>query len=274
MMPNSTRWAVAVAAALAAAAGCGGDDDGRAPADAGRDDDAGAVPRDAPGSSDDAGAVVPLHVLVFTRTTGFRHASIEDGVALIQRLAPARGWEVEHTEDPSMFTDAMLDTFAVVVWLSTTGDVLDDAQQAAFERFVRAGGGYVGVHSTSDTEYDWPWYGELAGAYFASHPAIQVATIHVEDRAHPATMHLAETWERTDEWYNFRASPRGSVHVLMSLDEGTYSGGTMGDHPIAWAHEFDGGRAFYTALGHTSESFSEPAFEQHLAGAIDWAAGR
>jgi type 1 glutamine amidotransferase len=132
----------------------------------------------------------------------------------------------------------------------------------------------VGAHSASDTGYDWPFYGELAGTYFAGHPEIQPATVHVEDRAHPATSDLPEVWPRTDEWYNFRANPRGSVHVLATVDEGTYSGGSMGaDHPIAWCREFAGGRAFYTAGGHTRESYAEPLFLAHLTGAIRWAAG-
>jgi type 1 glutamine amidotransferase len=132
----------------------------------------------------------------------------------------------------------------------------------------------VGVHSASDTGYDWPFYGELAGTYFAGHPEIQPATVHVEDRVHPATSDLPEVWPRTDEWHNFRANPRGSVHVLATVDEGTYSGGSMGaDHPIAWCREFAGGRAFYTAGGHTRESYAEPLFLAHLTGAIRWAAG-
>jgi type 1 glutamine amidotransferase len=213
-------------------------------------------------------------ILVFSRTTGFRHDSIPDAIAAVRRIAGESGLSMDATEDPSTFTDANLASYRAVVFLLTTGDVLEDLEQAAFERWVRAGGGWAGVHSASDTEYDWPFYGELVGGYFAGHPAVQPATIRVEDRAHPATSPLQETWSRTDEWYDFRANPRGSVHVLATLDERTYSGGSMGaDHPIAWCREIGPARAFYTAGGHTRESYAEPLFLAHLAGGIRWAAG-
>ena len=162
------------------------------------------------------------------------------------------------------------------MWLSTTGDVLDEAQQAAFEGYIRAGGGYVGVHAAADTEYSWPWYGELVGAYFNSHPANQNAKVDVIDRTHPSTSHLQAAWTRFDEWYNYRSSPRQKVHVLAELDESSYSpgGGAMGDdHPIAWCRNFDGGRTWYTGMGHTQESYADSAFRSHLAGGILWAAG-
>lgn len=213
-------------------------------------------------------------VLAFTRTTGFRHDSIPDAIDALRRIGAESGFDVDVTEDPAAFRDANLASYRAVVFLLTTGDVLDEDGQSALERFVASGGGWVGVHSASDTEYDWPFYGRLVGEYFSGHPAIQTATVHVEDRAHPATAALPETWPRTDEWYNFRASPRSAVHVLATLDEGTYSGGTMGaDHPIAWCHEVAGGRAIYTAGGHTRESYTEPLFVAHLAGAVRWAAG-
>ena len=213
-------------------------------------------------------------LLVFTRTTGFRHDSIPDGIAAIRRIAGESGLSVDATEDPSVFRDENLGSYRAVVFLLTTGDVLDPEQQAAFERWVRAGSGFVGVHSASDTEYDWPFYGELVGAYFAGHPAVQPAVVHVEDRTHPATAALPVVWPRTDEWYDFRANPRASVHVLATVDETTYEGGSMGpDHPIAWCREVAGARAFYTAGGHTRESYTEPLFAAHLSGGIRWAAG-
>lgn len=218
--------------------------------------------------------VPDLRVMVFSKTAGFRHSSIPDGVKSIQTLGRQYGFDVHATEDAAYFNDAMLHSYAAIIFLSTTGDVLDGDQQAAFERYIRAGGGYVGVHAASDTEYEWPWYGKLVGAYFLGHPAIQDATIRVLDREHIATNMLPADWPRRDEWYNFRSKP-GHVHVLANLDETTYSGGTMNnDHPIAWCHEFDGGRAFYTAGGHTEESFGEDLFLRHLAGGIYWASGR
>lgn len=213
-------------------------------------------------------------VLVFSKTAGFRHDSIPEGVAAVRELGSAHGFAVDATEDADAFTARNLGRYDAVVFLSTTGDVLDPAQQGAFERYIKRGGAYVGVHAAADTEYDWAFYGGLAGAYFQGHPAIQPATVDVEDHAHPATAGLGATWNRTDEWYNYRSNPRERAHVLASLDESSYSGGTMnGDHPIAWCQDYQGGRAFYTGGGHTKESFAEPAFRQHLLGGIRWAIG-
>ncbi|NEY36950.1 DUF1080 domain-containing protein, partial [Streptomyces sp. PRKS01-65] len=213
-------------------------------------------------------------VLVFSRTAGFRHSSIDDGIAALRDLGAAHGFGVDATEDPAAFTAGNLARYQAVVFLSTTGDVLNGTQQTAFEQYIQAGGGYVGVHAAADTEYDWPFYGGLAGAWFRSHPAVQSATVEVEDRAHDATAHLGAAWQRTDEWYDYRTNPRTTAHVLASLDESSYSGGAMsGDHPIAWCKDYQGGRAFYTGGGHTDESFAEPAFRRHLLGGIRWAAG-
>jgi cytochrome c len=213
-------------------------------------------------------------VLLFARTTGFRHDAIPVAASAIARLGAEHGFATDLTEDPATFDDATLAGYAAVVFLLTTGEVLDADGRAAFERYVRAGHGYVGVHSASDTEYGWPWYGRLVGAYFASHPAIQPALVRVEDASHPSTAGLPSTWSRTDEWYDFRANPRGAVQVLLTLDEGSYVGGSMGaDHPIAWYQAYDGGRAWYTAMGHTRESYAEPAFLAHLLGGIQYAAG-
>ena len=161
-----------------------------------------------------------------------------------------------------------------MIFLSTTGDVLNNNQQDAFENYIQDGGGYVGIHSAADTEYDWSFYGNLVGAYFKQHPAQQQATIKVADKNHPATKHLPDRWSRFDEWYDYRANPRGDVHVLATLDETSYQNGTMGsDHPITWCQDYAGGRSFYTGLGHTKESYGEPAFQKLLLGAIQWAAG-
>ncbi|WP_419667830.1 ThuA domain-containing protein [Streptomyces phaeochromogenes] len=213
-------------------------------------------------------------VLVFSKTAGFRHDSIPEGVAAVKSLGAENGFRVDATEDAGAFSSRNLSRYDAVVFLSTTGDVLNGAQQRAFEGYIKRGGGYVGIHAAADTEYDWEFYGGLAGAYFQSHPAIQPARIEVEDRAHPATSHLGESWNRTDEWYNYRSNPRDRAHILASLDESSYSGGTMsGDHPIAWCQEYRGGRAFYTGSGHTKESYADPAFRQHLLGGIRWAVG-
>ncbi len=213
-------------------------------------------------------------VLVFSKTAGFRHDSIEDGVAMIEGLGDTHGFGVDHTEDASVFNEATLAGYDAVVFLSTTGDILDADQQDAFEKYIQEGGGFVGIHSAADTEYDWPWYGELVGAYFASHPAIQDAVVVVNDRVHPSTSHLPLRWERRDEWYNYQQNPRGAVHVLLTLDEDSYTGGSLGyDHPISWCRPVDEGRSWYTGLGHTKESYDEPPFQDHVLGGILWAMG-
>ncbi|MFD0549277.1 ThuA domain-containing protein [Streptomyces rectiviolaceus] len=213
-------------------------------------------------------------VLVFSKTAGFRHDSIPDGIAAIKELGAANGFAVDATEDAGAFTAKNLARYDAVLWLSTTGDVLNATQQAAFEGYIKKGGGYVGVHAAADTEYDWPFYGGLAGAYFQSHPAIQPAKVQVEDHGHPSTAHLPGIWDRTDEWYNYRSNPRDRAHVLASLDESSYTGGSMsGDHPIAWCQDYQGGRSFYTGSGHAKESFADPAYRTHLLGGIRWATG-
>jgi type 1 glutamine amidotransferase len=208
-------------------------------------------------------------VLVFSKTAGFRHDAIPAGIQAIRELGAANNFSVTASEDAAVFSTANLAQYESVVFLSTTGDVLNESQQAAFESYVRAGGGYLGVHAAADTEYDWPFYGNLVGAYFASHPAIQSVTSKTEDRAHPGTAHLPPTWTRTDELYNYRTNPRSTAHVLATLDESTYSGGTMaGDHPITWCKTVDSGRSFYTGWGHTQESYADSNFRNQLLGGL------
>lgn len=210
-------------------------------------------------------------MLVFSKTAGFRHGSIENGKQMFKKLAEENAWMLTVTENADEMVSA-LPRVRVVVFLSTTGDVLNDSQQKAFEEWYRKGNGYVGIHAAADTEYDWPWYGSLVGGYFKSHPAIQKAQVTVEDARHAITKGLPKSMERTDEWYDYRINPRGAVYVLASLVQTSYTGSTMStDHPIMWLHEFDGGRAFYTGFGHTAESYSEPAFVQIVTRAVKWA---
>lgn len=212
-------------------------------------------------------------ILVFSKTAGYRHSSIPVGIAAITELGRANGVAVTATEDAAAFTAESLARYQAVVWLSTTGDVLDGRQQAAFQAYLQDGGGYVGVHAAADTEDGWPWYGGLVGARFADHPEIQPARVRTEDRTAPATAHLRDQWSVTDEWYNFRTYPRGAVRVLQSLDETSYTGGTMGDHPITWYHDYSGGRAFYTGLGHTEAIWADVDFRTLVWGGIQLAAG-
>ena len=215
-------------------------------------------------------------ILVFSKTKGWNHTSIPAGIAAIQKLGREHSFRVDTTKNADYFNDDSLKHYQAVVWLSTTGNVLNQVQQAAFERYIQAGGGYMGIHAAADTEYDWPWYNKLVGGYFASHPSqpnVRKATVDVIDKSHVSTAHLPDRWERTDEWYNYR-SLYADLHVLAKLDESTYEGGINGsNHPIAWYHDFDGGRAYYTGGGHTDESFTEPLFVQHLLGALTWTMG-
>ncbi|MGH8167048.1 MAG: ThuA domain-containing protein, partial [Woeseiaceae bacterium] len=162
---------------------------------------------------------------VFSKTSAFRHESIPAGVQMLRELGEEHGFDIEHSEDAAMFGDEPLEKYAAVVFLLTTGDVLNDQHQRAFEEYIRNGGAYAGIHAAADTEHDWPWYAGLVGAWFENHPEIQDAIVDVTDRKHPSTDMLPLRWERTDEWYNYDRNPRGFVHVLLTLDETTYEGG-------------------------------------------------
>ncbi len=217
---------------------------------------------------------VPPRVLIFSKTKGFRHASIPTGVAALRTLCSQNGIMADTSEDADDFTEKNLKRYAAVVFLSTTGDVLDPTQENAFERYIQAGGGFVGIHAATDTEYGWSWFTGLVGGQFESHPEIQDATLQIKSHDHPSTKHLkGDTWQRKDEWYNFKNLNK-KVNVLLTIDETSYKGGKNGDnHPMCWYHNYDGGRAWYTAGGHTNESYSEPDFMQHLMGGIRYAIG-
>ena len=234
-----------------------------------------------------------FRVLAFSETAGFRHTSIDEGHAALDALATEHDFAVDHTEDSSAFTEANLANYDTVAFLSTTGDVLDEAQQDAFEAYIQGGGGYTGIHSASDTEYTWPWYGDLVGGYFRNHPpGTPTATVRVEDHDHESTTGLPESYVKVDEWYNFQSpdnpvvggggtdySPRGvaGIHVLANVDESTYDeqdgNATDDDHPVIWCQRYDGGRSWYTALGHTEASFLEAEFLQQVLGGLETTAG-
>lgn len=212
-------------------------------------------------------------ILIFTKTAGYHHACIESGTQDLKLYCQKNGIEVDATSDANDFVKETLENYDAVVFFNTTGDVLNKDQEMAFMKFIQAGKGYVGIHSASDTEYEWDWYGQMVGAYFVSHPKIQEATFIVENKTFSATSFLPAEWVRTDELYNFRFVNE-EVNVLISIDENSYEGGANGTHhPMSWYHEYDGGRAFYTAMGHTKESYREELFMQHLLGGIRYCIG-
>ena len=222
------------------------------------------------------GQAIPPHVLVFSKTAGYRHASIEAGKVAFEKMAKEKGFVVTLTEDAGQFSTDNLKRYRAVVFLNTTGDVLNPEQQANFERYIQAGGGYLGIHAATDTEYDWNWYGRLAGAYFLDHPMpdnVQKGKFIVTLRQHWATRMMPDEFERTDEFYSFKQiSP--AIHVLVTIDEKSYRGGKNGDnHPMSWYQEFEGGRSFYTAMGHTDQTFSEPLFLGHVYAGLQYVMG-
>ena len=212
-------------------------------------------------------------VLVFSKTGGFHHESIPVGIKAIQALGLTNGFSVDTTTDAAKFVEDSLKKYAALVFLNSTGELLTGNQEIALERYMQAGGGFVGIHAATDAEYDWSWYVSMIGASFKGHPAQQEATLVINDKTHPSTNTLPATWSRKDEWYNFKNISK-DIKVLMSIDEKSYQGGEHGaNHPMAWYHSFDGGRVFYTELGHTNESYTEPLFLQHILGGIKYAMG-
>jgi type 1 glutamine amidotransferase len=226
---------------------------------AGRDDGSVTVPPQ-PG---------PSRVLLFTRTDGYRHDSIEAGIRAVRMLASDDGLDLDHTEDPEAFTESSLSRYGVVVWLSTMGEVLDDAQRTAFAAWLRDGGAFAGIHSATASELEWPEFERIAGAVFVHHPEVQRGVMRVEDATHPSTRELPPVWSHEDEWYDFAANPRDRVQVLLTVDESSYQGGQMGpDHPVAWCLTYGDGRCWYTSLGHKSEAFADELFLRHLRGGL------
>lgn len=216
-------------------------------------------------------------VLVFSLTKGFHHNSIVQGNAFFMAAGKANGFDVDTTTDASVFTKENLSKYAAVVWLNTTGDVLNEQQQAAFESYIRSGGNYAGIHAASDTEFDWPWYNSLVGGYFASHPGpknVQDGKVIKLDKQFSAVSHLPDSFYHKDEFYDFKSLKSDSLHFLLRIDESSYQQGKMGAfHPMSWYHYFDGGRAFYSAFGHTAESFGDPLISEHFLRGLLWAMG-
>jgi uncharacterized protein len=219
-------------------------------------------------------------VLIFSKTNSFRHESIEAGVEAIQKLGKERGWYVHHTENAAFFDYDNIAKFKVVIFLSTTGKLFTQEQRWVLKWFMESGGGFVGIHAASDTEHGWDWYNQMLGAHFKHHtlfPQLPEAEILIEDTTHPATAFLPHRWKRVDEWYCFLTNPRerDSIRILATVDEKTYDVGILGgmgkDHPIAWTKNGEKGRVFYTAIGHTEETYTEALALKHIAEGIEWA---
>jgi len=224
-----------------------------------------------------------INVLVFSKTMGYRHNSISTGIKMMSDLAQERNWILTATENSDLFTPEFLKTFDVVVFLNSTSDVLNDQQQKNFEAFMNSGKGFVGIHAAADCEYDWPWYGQLNGAFFKIHPPAQQGTVIFENTDHPsmAPFKGMKTYRTLDEWYSFKENPRAKVHVLARLDETSLDAATlkddkwkMGDHPLIWYQENGNIRSYYTVFGHTPEAFQDPKIIQHIGCAVDWVAKR
>ncbi len=222
-------------------------------------------------------------VFLFTKTAGFHHESINAGVDAMKALAERHNFDLVWDESAARrFNNNFLKDIDVIIFLNTTENILNDEQQEVFKQFIQSGKGFVGIHSASDTEYDWPWYNELVGKMFLIHPAQQTAMIDVEDSNFPGMEAFPKRFMWTDEWYEFQKKEYSKdLKVLLALDENTYEpyakwgekvGKGMGYHPISWYHEFDGGRSFYTGLGHIDAVYENPWFLQHIYGGIYWAA--
>ena len=223
----------------------------------------------------------PINILVFSKTQGFRHASISSGLKMLSDLSKKQNWIITATENSELIRDEFLSKFDVAVFLNPTGDAICDVGQEAFEKFIKSGKGFVGIHAAADCEYDWPFYGELVAGYFKTHPPAQKATVIFENYDHPAMEPFKgkKTYTTVDEWYTFRQNPRPNVNVLARLDENTIKRSKddnwkMGDHPLIWWNEKDGSRSFYTVFGHTHEAFQDELVIEHIKNAINWAVYR
>jgi len=223
----------------------------------------------------------PIHILVFSKTSGFRHASISSGLKMLSDNSKKQNWVLTATEDASLLRDEFLARFDVAVFLNPTGDAVCDTGQEAFEKFMKKGKGFVGIHAAADFEYEWPFYGDLVAGYFLTHPPAQKATVIFENYDHPAMKPFIgmKKYTTIDEWYSFRENPRPRVNVLARLDESTIKKSNndkwkMGDHPLIWWNDKDGIRSFYTVFGHTHEAFQDKLVIEHIKNAINWAAKR
>lgn len=213
-------------------------------------------------------------VLIFCKTNGYHHASITTGIAAITKLGQENGFAVDTTADSTWFRKKTLKKYAALIFLHPTGKVFGPEEEEALKEYIHHGGGFVGIHAAADCEYNWQWYGDLVGGYFKSHPKQQEAKFIIVDKNNPATQGLPDPWTHFDELYNYKYYAP-DIKVLIKVDETSYTGGANGDnHPMAWYHDFEGGRSFYTALGHTDATWSDPLFLHHLLAGIQYGMGK
>jgi len=227
----------------------------------------------------DTNPAAAFRVLVFSKTLGFRHDSITNGIEAISNLGRENGFAVDATEDSATLTATNLARYRAIVFLSATGNVLNHDQEDALKNYIAGGGGFAAIHGAlfgpKACEDQWAWYGDMFCCAFTNHSSIQPAVVNIEDARHPSTVGLPDRWQHTDEWYNFTGTPRGCAQILATVDEATYHGGKMGaDHPIAWCRPVGKGRMWYTAMGHTKSNYNEPLFLQHILGGIRYAAAQ
>lgn len=223
-----------------------------------------------------------FNVLLYTKMEGFHHKAVNEGVQAMRLMAKKHHFNIDWHEDANMFSDERLARYDAIVFLMTTGSILNEDQQAAMQRFIQSGKGFVGIHSASDTLYEWEWYTKLVGRMFRIHPVIQTAELQVIDRSFPGVERMPERFLWTDEYYDFGPELTDNLNYILTIDESTYepaanwghvSSEGMGEfHPLAWYQYFDGGRSFYTALGHVPETFSDDLFLEHIYGGLYWAA--
>jgi len=212
-------------------------------------------------------------VLIFSKTNGYHHACIPVGIEAIRKLGAENGFDVDATDDSTMINYKNLKKYKTLIFLCPTGKVFGPDEEKDLQKYIHHGGGFVGIHAAADCEYNFQWYGDLVGGYFKSHPKQQQAKFIVVDKNHPASMNLPDVWDHFDELYNYKYF-NPDIKVLVKIDEKSYTGGENGDnHPMIWYHAFDGGRSFYTELGHTNECYSDPTYLGMLLGGIQYAMG-
>jgi type 1 glutamine amidotransferase len=219
-------------------------------------------------------------VLLFTKNgKGYVHENIPASIAAIQKLGNDYKFKVDTTTNSALFTEDNLKKYDVLIFSNTNNDVFDTEQEkVAFMRYIQAGGGFMGIHSASGTERNWTWFKLMLGATFLRHPPFQPFTVHVLDPKHPAVKNLPVKWDTKDEFYLFREfNPAIKVLIFSDLsvikesNQKTVTPDVFGNrYPSVWCQEFDGGRTWYSALGHDRNDYSNPVYLAHIIEGLKW----